>query len=352
MIEGDKNGWADLLEFMLESDMDGLRRTAGEMLTKQQEAEREFGSIVGELYAYLNFLDDPMLQASLEHADFSLSDMCHPSLPAAVFIVVPIEYVSIWGPLLRTMFTVQMLYKSRAPSAPRITMIVDEAGQLGNFEALLRAVSFGRGMGIQTWSLFQDAGQIVRNFGQPALQGFMGSSAMRQFFGVRDYETARMISNMLGNETLEFDDTLRQEAARREKINAAMAFLNGSDPLQALNNMRSHRFGEGHRSKQSRPLMTPDEILAMPEDRQIAFISGKDLHPIYAQKFPYYSRSEFAGRYLPNPFHPPLDCVPIARRWRAGTARVIREQVPPRVRAPSTICFGHVGIHRGLSPKA
>ena len=34
-------------------------------------------------------------------------------------------------------------------------------------------------------------------------------------------------------------------------MNAAMAFLSGSDPMRALNNMRSHRYGEQHRSKQA-----------------------------------------------------------------------------------------------------
>lgn len=351
LIEGDTARWADLLEFMLASSMDGVRRTAGEMLAKQQESPREFGGIVGELYAHLNFLDDPLLQDALEEPDFSLSAMCDPITPASVFIVVPIEYVSIWGPLLRVMFTVQLLYKSRNPASPRITMIADEAGQLGNFEALLRAFTFGRGAGVQAWALFQDAGQIVRNFGQPALQGFMGSSALRQFFGVRDFETARMVSDMLGTETLEYDDTLRQEAARRERVNAAMAFMNGNDPFQALNNMRSHRFGEHHQTKQSRSLMTADEILAMPEDRQIMFISGKNLRPVYAQKFPYYTRPEFAGRYLPNPFHPPLDRVPIAGRWRSGLAKVICEPVPPEFAHLPQYASGLWEYVQGYRPK-
>lgn len=328
-VEGDTASWADLVEFMLVSSMEGVRRTAGEMLAKQQESPREFGGVMGELYSYLSFLDDPMLQAALDRSDFSFATLCDSAQAASVFIVVPVAYIPIWAPVLRTMFTVLMLYKSRAVAAPRIQLLVDEAGQLGHFEALVRAMTFGRGDGISAWPFFQDTGQLLRHYGPSGLQTFMGSSALRQFFGVRDYETARMVSDMLGTETLEYDDTLRQEAARRDRVNAAMAFMNGSDPFQALNNMRSHRFGELHQTKQSRALMTPDEILAMPEDRQIMFISGKNLRPVYAQKFPYYTRPEFAGRYLPNPFHPPLDRVPIAGRWRSGTAKVIREPVPP-----------------------
>lgn len=327
-VEANPASWADLVEFMLSSRFDGVRRVAGEMLAKQQDSPREFGSIMGELYSHLSFLDDPMLQASLENPSFSLSTLCDPEQPASLFIVVPIEYISVWAPVLRTIFTVLMLYKSRSPSSPRIEILADEASQLGHFEGLLRAVTFGRGQGISTWSFFQSISQITQHYGQAGLQTFIGSSQLRQFFAVRDFETAKMVSDMLGHETLEFNDRLQQESARRERMNSALAFVSGKDQLRALNNMRSHRFGEVHRSKQARLVMTPDEVLAMPENGQIAFVSGKGLRPIYAQKFPYFDRVEFAGKYLPNPYHPPHGAVRITTRWGSRIARVKTEPVP------------------------
>lgn len=339
VIETDPQRWADLLEFMSQSSMESVRRTGAEMIAKQQDSPKEFGSILGELYAHLNFLDDPMLQASLEQPDFSLGELCNPHRPATLFANVPIEYVTLWGSALRVLFTVAMLYKSRAPHAPRLTMIVDEAGQLGRFEALLRAFTFGRGAGVRAWALFQDTGQITRNFGQPALQGFLGSAALRQFFGVRDFETAAMISSMLGNETLEYDDNLRQAEAQRSKFSAAMRVMNGEDPFQAMYDVRHFESASWSRTKQARPLMTPDEILAMPEDRQILFISGKSLKPIYAERHPYFTRAERAGEFLPNPYHPPFDSVVIPTRRGARKARVICEPVPA--------AFAHLPQYQG-----
>ena len=328
IIETDRDRWADLIEFMVGSSMESVRRTGAEMIAKQQDSPKEFGAIIGELYAHLSFLDDPMLQASLENPDFSLSALCDPHQAATLFVNVPIEYVALWSPILRTMFTAAMLYKSRAPQAPRLTMIVDECGQLGRFESVLRAFTFGRGAGIRAWALFQDTGQIIRNFGQPALQGFLGSAALRQFFGVRDYETASMISSMLGQETLEYDDTLRQAEAQRSKFTAAMRVMNGDDPFQAMYDMRHFESASQNRTKQARPLMTPEEILAMPEDRQILFVSGKSLKPIYAERHAYWTRLELAGRFLPNPYHPPLDAVTIPSRRGPLRVRVITERVP------------------------
>ena len=224
-----------------------------------------------------------------------------------------------------------MLYKARVPDHPRVLLIADEAGQLGNFEALLRAFTYGRGAGLRAFAIFQDAGQIVRNFGAPALQGFMGSAQLRTFFGVRDYETARLVSDMLGGQTLEYDDTLQQEGARRRKWETIGRVMNGDDPFVAAYDYAHYRRSAGHRAKQARKLMTPEEILALPEDKAIHFIAGKSLKPVLAHKYPYFSRREMAGLYLPNPHHPPLDSVRIATRFGTRRAAVVTEPVPPEL---------------------
>ncbi len=320
-IDSDSNVWADRLKRMLASPHDYVRRTAGEMLTKQQDSPREFGATMGTIYGALGFLDDPALVASLENPDFSLSALTDPQRPAKVFLNVPAEYLSMWAPLIRLFFTVTMLYKSRAPSAPRVMLLVDEAGQLGRFETLLRAFTFGRGGGIRAYAVFQDIGQVDRNYGSAARPGFIGSAQTRQFFGVRDYETAQLVSNMLGTETLEYDDALRQEQARRHKEAAFRSiFTDDADPFEAARDYAHYAREQANRTKQSRRLMTPEEVMALPEDRQILFISGKDLNPILAWKYPYYTRREMAGLYLNNPYHPPMDRVPVrgwfGTRWR------------------------------------
>lgn len=328
LVESGDGAWPGYLERMLASRFEDVRRTAGEMLVKQQDSPREFGSIIGEIYAGLGFLDDPVLQSALDRPDFSLSALCDPDSAAKVFLIVPAEYLSQLAPLLRLSFTGTMLYKSRAASAPRVTMLVDEAGQLGAFEDLLKFFTYGRGAGIRPWAIFQDIGQIVRNFGPPGVQGFMGSAQMRQFFGVRDFQTAQHVSNMLGSETLEYDDTRAQEAARRQKVQAVQRFMMGDDPFSAALDVVHYGKSEKIRSKQARKLMTEEEVLSLPEDRQILFISGADLPPVFAHKYPYFTRPEMAGLYLPNPYHPPLSHVRIAS-WRGSRwVRVIEEAVP------------------------
>lgn len=328
VVESDAEAWASQLEAMLGSRFEGVRRTAGEMLAKQQDAPREFGAIMGELYAHLGFLDDPALRAALDNAEVSLAALCDDRQPAKLFLNIPAEGLSIWSPLVRLIFTVTMLYKSRLPERPRITLIVDEAGQLGRFEALLRAFTFGRGAGVRAFAIFQDIGQIIRHYGAPALQSFMGSAQLRTFFGVRDYDTARLVSDMLGSETLHYDDTLQQDGARRVKWDTLARVAGGGDPFAAARDYAHSRRAALHRAKQARPLMTPDEVLALPEDKAIHFISGKNLRPLLADKYPYFTRREMAGLYLANPYHPPVDSVPVATRLGMRRVPIVSGPVP------------------------
>ena len=328
-IEGNVESWLDETEMMLKSEFPSVRRTVGEMLAKQADAPKEFGAIMGTLYANLSFLDDPALLASLENPEFSLAALCDDARSSSFFLNVPHEYVGVWSPLLRCFFTSAMLYKSRKPDAPRLTMLIDEAGQLGNFPALLKAFTFGRGAGIRAWAFFQDLAQIQRSYGITALQSFVGSAQFRQFFGVRDFETAELISKMLGMETLEYVDPLQRERAKHGKWQALMGFLTGNDPLQSARDYKRFKVESEHRAKQTRRLMTPEEILAMPEDRQIIFVSDLNLQPIFAEKFAYFDRPELAGRYLPNPYHPPVDKVRVMTLDGTLVCRVITEPVPP-----------------------
>jgi type IV secretion system protein VirD4 len=301
LVESGKPEWPALLEAMLASPFEDVRRAAGEILAKQQDSPREFGSIMGEVYANLSFLNDPVLSRALERSDFSLSALCDPVQPVKIFLIVPAEYLTIFAPVLRLFFRTVMLYKSRAPGSPRVSMVVDEAGQLGAFEALLQAFTFGRGMGIRTWAFFQDTGQPIKNFGVPGLQSLMNSAYVRQFFGIRDYQTAKLISDMLGSETLEYDDTRMQGEARRQAARGVMRAMEGEDLFGAALDIAHHSKIARLRTKQTRLLMTPDEIMGMSETQQIIFISG--MKPIMAERYPYYTRREMQGLYAPNPYH-------------------------------------------------
>ena len=84
---------------------------------------------------------------------------------------------------------------------------------------------------------------------------------------------------------------------------------------------------QAHRSQQQRWLRTLDEVIGTPGDRQYIFADGLS-HPLYAERTPYYEQRFMAGRFHPNPFHPPADRVRIKTRFGHAWRRMIRERVP------------------------
>ncbi len=332
-IEADIEFWTELLQGMMKSRYHSVRRIAGEMLTKQTDSPKEFGSILGELYGAIGFLDDENLLQALDGTDFSLSCLTDKRRVCKVFLNIPAEYLGIWAPITRVLFTSAMLFKVRKPDSPRVLLVVDEAGQLKKFDALMRSVTFGRGAGIIAWTFWQDIGQIARNFDQHAVQTFLGSAQYRQLFGARDYETAKLFSDMCGYETLTYDDTLKQSEAKQLKRKIAQdVMLGNTDPLEAGHHMAQLDMASSHRTKQQRKLISADEIMnVLGEDEQLLFVSGLDLPPIRAQKHPYFSRAarkQMAGKYLDTPYHDPKGKVRVHHWYGARWHKVKRGTVP------------------------
>lgn len=325
-----------------------IRRAAHEMESKRDSAEREYSAIIGEILKSISFLSDPAAYETLSGEDFSMEALCKED--CNVYLIIPAEYLAQLAPMIRAIVGAAILYKFRHPQAERVLLVIDEAATLGNFESLLRAYTYGRGMGIRAWSIWQNVAQISRNYGRDAMSAFIGSSQVRQFFGVRDFETAHMLSSMLGTQTLEYDNELAQHAAALQKAEVINDLLSGGDLFDAVFKFRYYEQAASNRTKQPRLLMTPDEILNMPEDRQILYISGLDLKPIYANKYPYFSRPEMAGNYLPNPYHKPTDQVPIATRKGARWVPVVTESVPAKYAALPQYQSGNWSYVKGYRP--
>jgi len=69
----------------------------------------------------------------------------------------------------------------------------------------------------------------------------------------------------------------------------------------------------------------------MAEDEAITFLSGKNLPPIYHNKYPYYDRLK-AGQFYPNPNHPPINTIQVRGAFGRKTLPVRRVSVPNHLR--------------------
>lgn len=293
--------WLNLAYAMSKSRFPIARRVEEEIASSRDNPSNGFQGIMGELFKGFACYSDPTLMASVSPPfDVSLEVLCSSSKIFQFYMMPPAECAPIWAPAIRSLYTAAMIYKSRSPNAPQQTWIIDEAAQLGAFPLIVKLYTYGAGIGIRPWAVYQSHFQMQET--APNAQTIIPSSAaLQSYFAVRDIETASMLSRKLGVQTLEYEDEHRQLQRKKAKQEAMRALVFGGDPFSAGLEMAHQNRAMETPEKQQRLLMTADEILNMPSDKQLIFTDG--LNPIHADRRPYYEQRFMQGRFSPNPYH-------------------------------------------------
>lgn len=331
LIPGAGDNWLDFAYAMHTSAFPLARRVEEEINQSRKDTSTGgFQGILGEIFKAFSCLSDPVLLESVSPPyDFDCSALTDSSQRWQVYLMPPAEFVDAWAPVIKAIFVSAMIYKSRAPSAPQQTWILDECAQLNNFPLVVKLFTYGAGIGIRPWAVFQSTDQM-NALGPNAKNVITSSAALQIYFALRKISSARDVSTMLGTQTLEFNDTLQQGQSRLAKSRILQSLLTGEDPLAAGIAFSHFKHAEAHRSKQMRPLQTPDEVMNAQPDTAFIFTDSLQ-HPILAQRKAYYAQSFMAGRFHPNPYHPPADRVRVTLSLgRSGWLHVRNETVPHR----------------------
>lgn len=321
------DAWLDIAFEMAESGNENLIAIEKEIDEGRKSGSSAFHGVIGEILNKFSCLADPALMSVFSPPyTFSMADLLKADQPLQIYIIIPPRYVAEWSPALKDTFTAAKVYKEWHPEAPRQTWFLDECGHLGNFPLISDLFTIDAGMGIRAFAVFQSIKQM-KALGPEADAKIMSSAGLRQFFTIRDLETATTVSKMLGTQTLLYEDEMRSEQAHHAKQQAMQAILSGSDPFEAAENY-AHAARQAYvPAKRGRPLMTPEEILGLSGKQQIMFADGVQ-YPILAERERYYEQRFMAGRYHPNPYHPPADRVRVKTMFGHGWKKVVREPVP------------------------
>ncbi|MAQ45473.1 MAG: hypothetical protein CL812_06355 [Confluentimicrobium sp.] len=287
-----------LLELMQDSDEAGglIARAANRFLGK---ADREAASVLSNAQRHTHFLDSPRIARCLARSDFAFSDLRH-RIPS-VFLVLPPNRMDAYSRWLRLLVSQALQDIARdaerphrapeavpalsgAPVAPLSAtgrlkasnptlgpalFLLDEFAALGRLEAVERAMGLMAGYGLQLWPILQDMSQLRDLYG-PRANTFIANAGVQQVFGVNDFETAKWLSQIIGQETSRFQTD---------------SFKPGDGPSFS-NNLTG------------RDLLTPDEIMQMPPDLQLLRVQGQP--SALAKKLRYYADPEFAGLFTPE----------------------------------------------------
>ncbi len=267
-----------LLELMQDSDEAGglIARAANRFLGK---ADREAASVLSNAQRHTHFLDSPRIARCLARSDFAFSDLRHRI--TSVFLVLPPNRMEAYSRWLRLLVSqalqdiardaevaAGLQSPSERLSSPTL-FLLDEFAALGRLEAVERAMGLMAGYGLQLWPILQDMSQLRDLYGDRA-NTFIANAGVQQVFGVNDFETAKWLSQMIGQETTGFQTD---------------SFKPGDSP-----SFSNHLTG--------RDLLTPDEIMQMPPNVQLLRVQGQP--SALTQKLRYYADPEFLGLFVPQ----------------------------------------------------
>ena len=273
-----------LLELMQDSDAAGglISRAANRFLGK---ADREAASVLSNAQRHTHFPDSPRIARCLARSDFAFSDLRHRI--TSVFLVLPPNRMDAYSRWLRLLVSqaLQDIARDAEVSATLAApvdaqgasqrlftptlFLLDEFAALGRLEAVERAMGLMAGYGLQLWPILQDMSQLKDLYSDRA-NTFIANAGVQQVFGVNDFEPAKWLSQMIGQETSRFQTD---------------SFKPGDGP--SFSNYLT-----------GRDLLTPDEIMQMPPNVQLLRVQGQP--SALAQKLRFYADPEFAGLFTPE----------------------------------------------------
>ena len=277
-----------LLELMQDSDAaDGLVARAANRFAGK--AEREAASVLSNAQRHTHFLDSSRIAKCMARSDFQFSDLRHRI--TSVFLVLPPNRLDAYSRWLRLLVSQALQDIARdaevsatpaGPQNPQIAaqrpverlkapalFLLDEFAALGRLEAVERAMGLMAGYGLQLWPILQDMSQLRDLYGQRA-STFVANAGVQQVFGVNDFETAKWLSQTMGQGTIGYQTE---------------SYKPGDMPTTGT-------------SITGRDLLTPDEIMQLPPELQLLRVQGQPT--AIAGKLRYYADREFEGLFVPE----------------------------------------------------
>lgn len=233
------------------------------------KSDREAAGVLSAAQRHTHFLDSPRMTAVLGRSDFHFADLKRRNV--SVFLVLPPDRLSTYSRWLRLLVAQSLTDMARDPGKPAVPVLylLDEFAALGHLAPVERAMGLMAGYGVQLWPILQDVHQLRATYGQRA-GTFLSNAGVLQVFGVNDHDSARLVSDLLGQETVVFQTMSRALDAEKTGIT----------------------YGEQHTA---RPLLTPDEVRNLPQNLELLFLASQ--RPIIAGKLAYYADTEFRGLF-------------------------------------------------------
>ena len=236
----------EILNDMVVSRHPIVVRTANTFMAK---ADKDRSGVLSSANRHTSFLDDTRLVNCLTQSDLDLQQLRETR--TSVYLVIPPAMLSTSKRFIRGLMGLTLSRLTQVAEKPNVdtAFFLDEFAQLGYMANIEEAISLVRGYGIRFWILVQDLSQLKAVY--PKWQTFLANTT-KQCFGTADVDTARYLSQTLGDTTVLYASSGRHQDDVR---------LLGS---QNTNEVRT-----------SRALLTPDEVMRLDKGKAIVLVGGE-----------------------------------------------------------------------------
>jgi type IV secretion system protein VirD4 len=245
--------------------------------TLKELEDRTFSGIAATAAAGTDWLSTKAFADLVSGSSFKTADVVDGKTD--IFVCLPLKALQSTPGVARCVIgaLLNAAYEADGAVSGRTLFLLDEAFRLGRMDIIEIARDAGRKYGITLQLLYQSVGQIVEQWGEAGKRAWYESAAWRAYAAVKDPETARELSETIGNYgVLAWSEAQNSGTHGRQ--------------LEVRSRSRGHNVTY---SENIRPLIRPEEIMHdLREDAQI--VIPKRGRPVLCGRAIYFRRPAFA----------------------------------------------------------
>ena len=242
-----------------------------------QKADKERSGVISTLNSGLELWANPLIDATTARSDFDMQQLKKRKM--SIFCGVTPDNLKRLEPLLKVFYQQATDFMTR--NMPRkdepygVLFMMDEFPSLGEMPQFQVGIAYFRGYRVKLFLIVQDTQQLKGIYEEAGMNSFLSNCYYRITFAANNVETANLISQLIGNKTVQ------QHAHNRPK------FMDMNPGARTINT-----------SEVQRALLLPQEVITLPRDEQIILIES--FAPIRTKKIYYYQDKTFTRRLLPQ----------------------------------------------------
>ncbi|MDN5247538.1 MAG: type IV secretory system conjugative DNA transfer family protein [Wolbachia endosymbiont of Tyrophagus putrescentiae] len=270
-----------------------------------QKADKERSGVVSTMNSSLELWANPLIDTATATSDFNIMNFKRERV--TVYVGLTPDNLTRLRPLMQVFYQQATEFLCRTlPSDDEpygVLFLMDEFPTLGKMEQFQTGIAYFRGYKVRLFLIVQDTEQLKGIYEEAGMNSFLSNSTYRITFAANNIETANLISQLIGNKTVE------QSSLNRPK------FLDLNPASRSL-----------HLSEAQRALLLPQEVIMLPRDEQIILIEST--YPIKSRKILYYNDSTFTRKLLKPtqvPTQDPYDPSKVSSATNKDTGEINNE---------------------------